>query len=111
MGPCQRRRVDPSGSCQRHHDGVGGEGDQVVAVGHEVEPDETGDVGGAWLGRDLGGRTDLRHLTVVEDEDRVGQRQGVDRVVGDQERDAREVAQVPSQLDPQRHLRPTRRDR
>jgi hypothetical protein len=59
--------------------------------------DEAGDVFGAWAG-DLGGEAFLHDVSAFEDQQLVGDRHRVHRVVGDQDGDARVVDQVVPQL-------------
>src|SRR5439155_20111142 len=72
-----------------------------VAVGGapvQVEADEAGDVVGTRLGGDGGGVTFLHHLAVFDDDEPVGQDEGVERVVGDQQCRAGMLAEVAVQF-------------
>ena len=64
----------------------------------EVDADEAGDVAGARSGGDIGERARLDDGAVVEDDDAVGQRVGVDGIVGDDEADAIERGEVSAQV-------------
>jgi hypothetical protein len=70
-----------------------GDGDRCVADGHvavvrmtavEVQADELGNVLRLRPAHDLVDRARLRHATVFEDQHAVGERECVDRVVGDE---------------------------
>ena len=64
----------------------------------EVEADEAGDVVGAGLGGDGGGVALLHDAAVLDDDQPVGEHEGVERVVGDQQRRAGVVGEVAVQL-------------
>ena len=72
-----------------------------VAIGGapvEVETDEAGDVVGVGLGGDGGGVAFLHNLAVFDDDEPVGQDEGVQRVVGDQQGGTGVVGEVAVQF-------------
>jgi hypothetical protein len=79
---------------------VGGDPDGVAVGGAavEVEADEPGDVVGAWSGGDGGGVALLDDVAVLDDDQPVGQHQGVEWVVRDQQRRAGMAGEVAVQF-------------
>jgi len=67
----------------------------------DVEPHQSRDVMGQRPGGDLARRADLHQLAGLEDPDDVGQRERVDGVVGDQQRDPVVRREVAGELDPE----------
>ena len=92
----------PLGLVQRHGHGRGAEGGERVPLPEHVEPDEAGDVVGPGTRRHLRGLALLGDPALVEDQHPGGEREGVQGVVGDQQRDAVVRREVPGQLEPQR---------
>ncbi len=100
------------GGAQRHedlpalvvvrHDKVAatGQGDvrAVRGTGIQVQPDELGNVVGGWSTGDLGGGAFLDDLAVFEDQETVGQHEGLQRVVGDEQAWSGEVRKVTPEL-------------
>ena len=67
-------------------------------AGDEVGADEVGDVARSGVGGDLGDRADLDDPAGIEDRDPVGERVGIDRIVGDQHAHAVERVEVAAQV-------------
>ena len=83
----------------RHH--TRAERQEVVSLPHDVEADQPGHVLGARSGCDVAGASALDDESLVEDQHAVGQREGVDRVVGHQQADPVVRRQVARQLEPE----------
>jgi len=92
----------PDGTAGGHDRGPGYAHLQVVDLpaSHEVQPDHLCDLGIAWLVDDLLRGPLLDQMTRLDEDQMVGQRQGIERVMGHQDGDAVKPAQPEAERGP-----------